>query len=87
MLLRKCILWAGLALLAYSALALFAPFGHQLIDLITGNEKSNDPQGSMFDGLVILFGTLPLGALLTVIGFVMMMVNRQKRLRQEPHDA
>ena len=63
-------LWIGLGFLIFSGLVLMAPFGNALLELIIPDDNSSDPQGGMFDGFVVIFGTLPLGALLTIVGLI-----------------
>ncbi len=64
------LIWSGLGILGLSLLILVAPFGSELLGLVTGSNASSDPQGGMFDGFIIFFGTIPLGLLLLFIGLI-----------------
>ncbi len=64
------LIWYGLGILGLSLLILAAPFGSELLGMVTGSNASSDPQGGMFDGFIIFFGTIPLGILLLFIGLI-----------------
>ena len=76
-------LWFGLGFLLFSGLVLVAPFGNALLELIVPDNNSSDPQGGMFDGFVVIFGTLPLGILLTIIGLIKHSIGKRNASRQE----
>ncbi len=76
-------LWIGLGFLLFSGLVLMAPFGNALLELVIPDDNSSDPQGGMFDGFVVIFGTLPLGILLTIIGFIKLSIAKRNTDTQE----
>ena len=78
----KTFLWIGIGLLTFSFLVLAAPFGNALLSMIVPGNTSSDPQGGMFDGFIIIFGTLPLGAFLTLIGFFKL-VGAKKHIKKD----